>query len=107
MIRHWGPRIEQSPDVCGGKPCISGTRVRVQDIVAHHEFQGMSPDEIASGFPHLTLADIHSALAYYFDNQDEIRLQMNTDEAFVTKFRQDYLGNSRFDKGADEDSVSP
>ena len=39
------PRITAAPDVCSGRPCIEGTRVRVMDIVAAHE-QGVSPSEL-------------------------------------------------------------
>ena len=38
--------IAQSPDICGGKPCIAGTRIRVQDIYVWHELQSQSVDEI-------------------------------------------------------------
>ena len=60
-----------TPGTCGGKPRIAGTRIRVQDIVLWTE-QGQSPDEIVTDFPHLSLADVHAALAYYFDHREEI-----------------------------------
>jgi len=63
--------IESSPEVCGGKPRIAGSRVRVQDIVVWSE-AGQSPDEIVASFPHLTLADVYSALAYYHDHREAI-----------------------------------
>jgi uncharacterized protein (DUF433 family) len=75
--------IEVSPGVCGGKARIVGTRIRVQDIYVWHELQGQSADEIVSEFPQLTLADVHAALTYYFDHQDEIQQQMKADDAFV------------------------
>ena len=43
------------------------------DIVVWHEDLSMSPDEIVAGYPQLTLSDTHAALAYYFDNVEEIR----------------------------------
>jgi uncharacterized protein (DUF433 family) len=42
------------------------------DIVALHEQQGLSPDEIVVTYPSLSLADVHAALAYYFDHREEI-----------------------------------
>ena len=33
----------------------------------------MTPDEIAAGYPHLTLAQVHAALAHYFDHREEIQ----------------------------------
>lgn len=43
------------------------------DIVIRHENLGMSADEIIVDYPQLTLSDAHAALAYYFDNVEEIR----------------------------------
>ncbi len=68
--------IEVTPDVCGGKPRIAGHRIRVQDVVVWHEQLGLSPDEIVSQYPQITLADVYAALAYYHDHADEIRRQM-------------------------------
>jgi uncharacterized protein (DUF433 family) len=67
------PHITTDPDVCHGRPCIAGTRVRVMDIVAAHE-QGISPAELQGYFATrpLTLGEIHAALAYYNDHKDEI-----------------------------------
>lgn len=80
--------IEATPGTCGGKPRIAGTRIRVQDIVAWHEMQGLSPDEIVAGYPHITLADVHAALAYYHTYRDEIHRQMREEEEFVRRMRQ-------------------
>lgn len=79
--------IESTPDVCGGKPRIAGTRIRVQDIVAWHEVHGRSPDEIVLGYPHISLADVYSALAYYHAHREEITRQMKDDEDFVRSLR--------------------
>lgn len=67
------PHITADPDVCGGRPCIAGTRVRVMDIVAAHE-QGVSPAELQGYFDTrpLTLAEIYAALAFYNDHKDEV-----------------------------------
>jgi uncharacterized protein (DUF433 family) len=78
--------IASTPDVCGGKPCIAGTRIRVQDIVVRTEL-GESPDEIVRAYPHLTLGDVHSALAYYYDNRSEIDQQMRDEEALIAKVK--------------------
>jgi uncharacterized protein (DUF433 family) len=65
-------RIEKTPGVCGGRACIAGHRIRVMDIVVWHEKRGYCPDEIVEMFPGITLADVHAALAYYFDHRPEI-----------------------------------
>jgi uncharacterized protein (DUF433 family) len=82
--------IEITPGVCGGKARIAGTRIRVQDVYLWHELQGQSADEIVSHFPHLSLADVHAALSYYFDHRDEIQRQMKADDAFVEAMKQKY-----------------
>jgi uncharacterized protein (DUF433 family) len=64
--------ILKSPDVCGGKACVAGHRIRVQDIVVWHEKRGYSPDEIVDMFPGISLADVYAAMTYYFDNRKEI-----------------------------------
>ncbi|HWE35509.1 MAG TPA: DUF433 domain-containing protein [Isosphaeraceae bacterium] len=66
------PHITKTPGICGGRACIAGHRIRVQDIVVWHERRGYSPDEIVDMFPGLTLADVFAALSYYFDNRQEI-----------------------------------
>jgi uncharacterized protein (DUF433 family) len=67
------PHITTDPEVCHGRPCITGTRVRVLDIVAAHE-QGVSPEGLQEYFStrRLTLAEIYAALAYYNDNKAEV-----------------------------------
>lgn len=67
------PHITKTPEVCGGRACIAGHRVRVMDIVVWHEMRGYSPDEIVDMFPGITLADVYAALAYYFDHREEIQ----------------------------------
>jgi uncharacterized protein (DUF433 family) len=82
MAKH----IEQTEGVCGGKPRIAGTRIRVQDIVLLTE-QGNSADEIVSGYPHLTLSNVHAALAYYHDNQEMIDKQILESKEFVADLK--------------------
>ena len=63
--------IEVTPGVSGGKPRIAGHRITVQDVAIWHERMGLSLDTIASKYD-LSLAEIHAALAYYFDHRAEI-----------------------------------
>lgn len=96
-------RIEATPGVCGGKPHIAGHRIRVQDIVAWSEFQGMTPDEIVSGYPQISLADVHAALGYYHTHREEIQQQIAEDEAFVERLRRDDPRTSQTPAGTDAD----
>jgi uncharacterized protein (DUF433 family) len=74
--------IVSTPDTCGGKPRIAGSRIRVKDIVVWHDRQGMTPSEIVSKWPHLTLASIYAALAYYHDHREEINAELAADETW-------------------------
>jgi uncharacterized protein (DUF433 family) len=75
------PHIEKTPDVRGGKACIEGTRIAVVDIVRLVE-QGLQPSEMLSHYARtLTLAQVHAALAYYYDNPDEIADYFHREES--------------------------
>ena len=80
-------RIVSKPDVCGGRPCIAGTRIRVQDIYVWHELQSRSADEIVSDYPHITMADVYAALTYYWDHRDDMQRQMLEEDAFVAAMK--------------------
>ena len=67
---------------------IAGTRVRVQDIYVDSEVSGKSPEEIVAALPHLTLAQVHAALAYYFDHREEILDELRQDEQFVALIKE-------------------
>jgi uncharacterized protein (DUF433 family) len=77
--------LVSTPETCGGKPRIAGTRIRVKDIVLWHEQMGMSPEEIVSEWPHLRLGDVYAALAYYDDNRRQIDAEMKAEEAFAAE----------------------
>ncbi|MGD9635118.1 MAG: DUF433 domain-containing protein [Pirellulales bacterium] len=66
---------------------VAGTRIRVQDIYAMSEVQGLSPDQIVAELPHLTLGQVHAALAYYFDHREQIRQEFREDDEFVEMLR--------------------
>jgi uncharacterized protein (DUF433 family) len=53
-------------------PMLTGTRVKVVEIVLDHVAHGSDAEEIQRQFPQLTLGQIHSALAYYYDHQEEV-----------------------------------
>lgn len=72
--------VVQTPGVCGGKPRIDGTRIRVQDVMIWHERLGRSAEEIVRQFPQLSLAQVYAALAYYYDHRAEIDAQFQADE---------------------------
>lgn len=63
---------------------ISGTRVRVQDVYAQVEVHGKTPEQIVASLPHLSLAQIHAALAFYFDNRELILNEIRQDGEFAS-----------------------
>lgn len=79
--------ITKTPGVCGGRPCIAGHRIRVQDIVVWHEMRGYSPDEILDFFPGITLADVYAALAYYHDHREEIEQEFKNAEQWAARVK--------------------
>src|SRR4051812_28208299 len=52
----------------GKVPTIAGTTMKVIELVTAQQAYGWSPDELAFQHPYLTLGQIHSALAYYWDH---------------------------------------
>lgn len=66
---------------------LAGTRVRVQDIYVMSEVHGQTPDEIVRSLPHLSLAQVHAALAYFFQHTGEILQELREDEDMVQQFR--------------------
>ena len=64
------PRIAIDPEICGGRPTIAGTRMRVSDILEMLG-QGVSEQEIAADFPYVTVEDIRACLTYAASIADE------------------------------------
>jgi len=60
-----------------GSPTIEGTGIRVVDIAKAYEHSGYDPDEITELYPDLSLSDVHTALAYYYDHIDELRTDLS------------------------------
>lgn len=55
-----------------GTPLIAGTTMKVGELVLDHQSYGWSPEELHFQHPYLSLGQIYSALAYYWDHKDEI-----------------------------------
>ncbi len=56
-------------------------RIRVAQIAADHIGNGWSAEEIIRQHPHLTAAEVHSALGYYFDHLDELTVELSAEIA--------------------------
>jgi uncharacterized protein (DUF433 family) len=79
--------IVSTPDTCGGKPRIAGSRIQVKQVAVMHERMKISPEQIVSEFPHLTLADVHAALAYYHDHREEMNAEIKADREWYEEMR--------------------
>lgn len=62
-------------------------RVRISMIVIDYLNHGWSADEICIHYPHLKLAEVHSAMAYYFDHQTEIDAEIAEEQRMIEEWR--------------------
>lgn len=87
-VKH--PYITRKKGFCGGKPIIAGTRIKVAQIAIEYDRMGWAPDEIIQAHPHLTLAQVHDALSYYYDHIQEINANIRESEKMVEEIRKLY-----------------
>jgi uncharacterized protein (DUF433 family) len=90
-----GNLIVQDPEVRDGRPRLAGTGVTVQRVVSWYML-GLNPEEIADRIGHLSLAQVHAALAYCHANREEIEAALARDEAAGDRAEQAWyqsLGN--------------
>ena len=79
--------IVATPGVCGGKPRIAGTRITVKHVYVWVERMDMTPAQVVAEFPHLTRAQVHAALAYYWSHRDEIHQDIENEEKLVAELK--------------------
>lgn len=84
-----GTLISKSPEMKSGRPVIAGTGVMVMRIANYYKM-GYTPEEIMSGYGHLSLAQVYAALAYYHANREEIEADIAEEEALYEKYSQEY-----------------
>ncbi len=70
-----------------GRAWIDDTKMKVVELVLDHLAYGWSADEIHEQHPHLSLGQIHAALAHYYDHQKEIDAQIERDLKRVRDLR--------------------
>jgi len=70
-----------------GVPIIAGANMKVIEVVLEKAAYGWSPEELYFQHPHLTLGQIYSALAYYWDHQEELDKDIERRLAFVKQTR--------------------
>lgn len=83
-----GVLIVSSPDLRHGKPHVAGTGITVHRIATWYK-QGLTPEQIADEYEHLTLAQVYAALAYYHANQKQIEIELAAEDAEIERLEQD------------------
>ncbi|MGH8058034.1 MAG: DUF433 domain-containing protein [Candidatus Entotheonellia bacterium] len=89
MSTEIGTLLVRSPDVCGGQLRINGTRMTVNQLVVWYK-EGYTPEEIADQYPHLTLAQVYTALAYYHANREEIEADLSAEKIEADRLKQEH-----------------
>jgi uncharacterized protein (DUF433 family) len=82
--------ITVDPAIANGKPIVVGTRTRVAQIAIEYDRLGWTPDEIVEAHPHLTLAQVHDALSYYYERQAVIDADITAGQELVAYLREKY-----------------
>jgi uncharacterized protein (DUF433 family) len=77
-------------------PFIAGTTMKVEELVLDHLAYGWSPEELQFQHPYLTLAQVYSALAYYWDHKGEVDRQIEEGLEYVNQLRE-AQGLTRFE----------
>ena len=72
--------IISDPQIRNGQPVITGTNLRVSDVVASHIYRGLAPEELAVNFG-LDMGQVYAALAYYYQHKAEFDQQMRYEAA--------------------------
>lgn len=62
-----------------GVAWIAGSNTKVKEIVLDKLAHGWSPEEIHFQHRHLSMAQVHAALAYYYENQDRLDEEIRQD----------------------------
>ena len=78
-------------------PMIVGTTMKVTELVLDHLAYGWSPEELHFQHPDLTLGQIHSALAYYWDHRSDFEKELEGQLQEVDAYRRS-TGESIFVK---------
>lgn len=70
-----------------GVPLVKGTTMKVVELVMAQRAYGWSPEELHFQHPDLSLGQIHSALAYYWDHQGELDRDIERRTRFADEIR--------------------
>lgn len=83
--------IATNPQVRSGRPCIAGTGLEVSVIVIASTVQKQTPEQIADDYA-VSLAQVHAALAYYYEHQAEMDAQIAEQERRAQAYEEQGIG---------------
>jgi uncharacterized protein (DUF433 family) len=84
--------IATNPNIRSGRPHIVGTTITVADIAVAKIYQMLDADEIADYFD-LPLAQVHAALAYYYENKVEIDESIQERRKLAAEMKEKRVGS--------------
>ena len=67
--------LVKTPNICGGRLRIDGTRITIHRIATLYK-QGQTAEDIVQTYPHLSYSQFYVALAYYHENQTQIEAEL-------------------------------
>ena len=91
IVTEIGSLISRRPEIRGGRPGIAGTGVSVRRIAQRHNM-GLIPEEIVRKFGHVSMAQVHAALAYYHANQAEIDSDLESEAREADALEEQHKG---------------
>lgn len=68
-------------------PIIADTTMKVVELITSQIAYGWSPEELHFQYPFLSMAQIHSALAYYWDHKDELDADIERRSRYAQEMR--------------------
>ena len=68
-------------------PVIEGTTMKVVELLEGHTAYGWNADELLDQYPYLSLGQIYSALAFYWDHKEELDLDMQRRDEYVAELQ--------------------
>ena len=85
-----GAMITRTAGIKRGTPHIAGTGVTVRTIVRWHQ-SGLEPEQIALRIGHISLGQVHAALAFYYANKQLMDREMAEEQSESDRLEREHL----------------
>src|SRR6266851_4370470 len=82
--------VETAPHIhhdARGRPWIDDTNVKVIEVALGHLAYGWNAETIQENHPHLSLAQVYAALAWYYDHQVEMDAEIERQDERIRALR--------------------